>query len=221
MDNATILSTFETFIDPGTLEQSIELSLANQAKGELETELKLQITQALDISQTSIVGGNYLTPYNLASDILVPLSPIIYVGQMQYKGAPFKDRVRYQNAPQRWFADLKNGLFYLTGTQAQAQTITFPYISKGNDIDASSDTSLTWPEFTHILVPMQMAKMWFAIDQGDKERAWDDRWGAFFEQTKQALIAWDQQWKLADIGGQTPYGYDAPLEKENRVNIDR
>ncbi len=220
MNNQTILSTFESFIDD-TLDQSIEISLAEQARYELEIELKLQASTKLDTSQTSQVGGTYITPYPLVSDILVPKGTIIYVGTDQYIGIPFQDREFYKGIPFRWYADLNGGNFYLTGTQALAQTITFPYITKGTAIDATTATSLKWPDGTHILIPMQMAKMWFAIDQGDKARAWDDRWEKFFEQTKQQLVKWDQEWKLAMLGASTPYGAEAPMQEENRINLNR
>jgi hypothetical protein len=220
MNGSTILSTFETLRDE-TLDQGIELSLANQAKGELSTELRLQCDRKLDVSQTSVVNGTYTTSYTLVADILVPASHIIYVGTDQYTGVPFEHQILKKDDPYHWFVDLANMKFYLTGTQPQAQVITFPYVTTGTDIAADNNTVLKWPTFTHLLIPYQMAKIWFAIDQGDKERSWDDRWSSHFEQLKSALVAWDQQWKLANIGGSTPYGQDGSDYLENRININK
>jgi hypothetical protein len=203
MTNAVIFSTFEAFIHE-TLDRSIEVSLAEQARIELETELKLQISKKLDTANTSTVGGTYLTPYAMQSDVLVPAGERIYVGLDPYIAIPFEDRVLYKDTNGFWYFDQANNNFYLCGSQTLAQTITFPYITAGTSIADNTNTVLKWPADFHILVPMRMAQLWYAIDAGDKARSYAPEWLAFYKQTKNNLIDWDAQWKLTAVNNSTP-----------------
>ena len=219
MTGNEILTTFEEFVGD-SLDQTIELSLANQARLEIDTELRLQVLKRLDTGSTVSSGNTYTTSYTLATDILVPASHRIYVGEEEYTGIEFENRERYKYQTGFWYVNLYAGTYHLTGTPPAGQTITFPYITKGTDIAADSATVLKYPSQLHIIVPMHMARIWFAIDQGEKGRSWLPEWETFYQRTKNALINWDQQWKLANIGGATPYG-DIPRYGENVINTDR
>lgn len=205
MTGNEILTTFETFVGDA-LDPSIELSLANQARTEIETELRLQCSKKLDTSQTVQSGSTYTTAYTLVADILVPVGPIIYVDETPYTGIPFEQREIYKDRGEFWYVNLNAGTFHLCGTPQAGETITFPYITKGTDIAADGSTVLKYPSGLHIIVPMHMARIWFAIDAGEKGRSWLPEWEAFYQRTKNAIIDWDHQWKLASIGGATPYG---------------
>ncbi len=218
MTNQEILTTFREFVGD-QIDSAVELSLANQARIELETELKLQCSKKLDTSQTTTVGGIYTTSYTLHADALVPAGTIIYVGEVPYTGVPFEHRERYKNRSGYWYVDLFSGTFHLTGTQNEAKTITFPYITKGTDIAANDTTVLKYPSGLHIIIPMHMARVWFAIDQGEKGRSWLTEWELFYQRTKRAIISWDQSWKLASIGESTPYGETA-INSENAINLE-
>src|SRR5690349_13358321 len=107
MTNAEIFTTFETFVGDA-LDRDIEVSLANQAKYEIETELKLACSLKLDTSQSTVAGQTYTTAKTLATDILVPAGTIIYVGETPYTGVPFAHKERYKNRSNFWWADLFN-----------------------------------------------------------------------------------------------------------------
>lgn len=203
MTNNEILTTFEGLVDD-SLDQVLELSLAEQARIELEVELRLQISKKVDTSRVTIVGGSYLTPYSMPADALVPAGQRIYVGSDPYIGIPFEDRMAYKDTNGFFYVDLANNNLYLCGTQNSVQTITFPYITSGTSIGADDNTVLKYPTGFHILVPMKMAMLFYAIDQGDKSRDWSPEWLGFYKMTKNNLIDWDAQWKLAAIGGATP-----------------
>lgn len=217
MTNTEILTTFETFVGDA-LDQTIELALANQARMEIDLELKPRCALRLDTSNTTVAGQTYTTSEALPTDILTPAGTIIYVGDVPYTGVPFEHRERYKNRANFWYADQYNSVFYLTGTQASAQTITFPYITKGTDIANDTSTVLKYPSGLHIIVPMHMARTWFAIDAGEKGRSWLPEWEVFYQKTKRALISWDQAWKLASIGESTPYG-ESYQPGENNIDL--
>ena len=204
MTNAEIFTQFENFIDDAP-DRTLEVQLANMAKGKLEAELKLEITKKLNTSLTSTVGGTYTTQYSLPADILEPMDTI-YVGTTPRTAIPMAQREMYKNDQSKFYIDLANNKFYLCGTVQTAETITIPYIYKTTDIADDSNSVVVWPSQFHMLIPMQMALMWPAIEGGDKTRSWDDRWTEFYKELKNNLIDWDAQWKLSAINRQTPYG---------------
>ena len=208
MTNEDIFATFETFIDD-TLDRTLEVSLAEQARLELETELKLQCSKKLDTSQIANPGDTYLTAKNLPTDILIPCGNRLFVGTQPnpYKGIPIEQREAYKNLAYYWYFDLLNKKFYLCGSVNTPQAITFPYITIGTSIvDDNNPAPMQWPSGFHILVPMKMAQLYYPIDAGDKSRSWAPEWIQFYNTTKQRLIDWDHAWKLAALGNETPYG---------------
>jgi hypothetical protein len=223
MTNQEILTQFESLVDD-TLDETLEIQLANNAKNKLETELQLEILKVVDTSLTSVVGGTYLTPYALPSSpaMLMPLDTI-FVGQNPRRAIPFERRVLYKDSSEFYYIDWKNNNFYLTGTIATAETITFPYIYATTDITSGnlSSTSIVWPARFHSLVAFEMAFMWFAIDQGEKFRSFSQEWQAAYQDLKNSLITWDQRLKLNAIASAAPYGDMTSMPGENRINLDR
>ena len=61
-----------------------------------------------------------------------------------------------------------------------------------------------------------MAKVYYAIDAGDKSRAWDDRWEAHYAILRKAFIDWDADLKLQEMDGSVLL--DDSLQSENRIN---
>ena len=87
------------------------------------------------------------------------------------------------------------------------------------EITATDTTVVVWPTRFHMLIPMQFAQMWPAIEGGDKSRAWTDHWQVFYTQLKNRLIDWDHSHKLAAIGGSTPYGDGSGTSSPDQINI--
>lgn len=216
MTNNEIFTAFENIIGDN-LDRTLEVQLANMAKNKLEAVLKLEVTKKLDTSKTSTVGGTYTTSYNLPSDILEPLG-YLYVGTAKRIGIPLGEREAFKSSPQYFYVDLANSRFYLTGTVGTAETITIPYIYKTTDIADDTATVIVWPSHFHMLIPIEMAKIWPAIDQSGREWSYAAEWDALYRELKNAIIDWDHSWKLNAIGHATPYGdQDAP--GENRINL--
>ncbi len=217
MTDSEILTQFEGLIDD-TLDQTLEIQLANNAKNRLERELKLLIHQKGRETNTTTPGQTYTTGVTLSTDfsMWVPL----YKGTQLLRPVPFKFRVAHRSSsPDRFYTDHRAGTFHLTGTQGTAATLVETYIYKTTDITAASvtagTTTLTWPDF-HSLISYEMAKMFFAIDAGDKARAWDDRWEAHYSLLRKAMVDWDADLKLQELDGSTSFaeGFDS----ENSIN---
>lgn len=220
MTNQEILTQFESLVGD-TLDQTLEIQLANNAKNKLEAEYQLEILKVVDTSQSSTVGGTYLTAYALPSSpaMLMPCDTI-YVGTTPRRQIPFEQRVLYKESPNHFYIDWRNGNYYLTGTVASSETITFPYLYATTDISVANlnSTSVVWPARFHSLISYEMAFLWFAIDQGEKSRSFSPEWKLIYNELKSAFIAWDQKLKLQAIGGATPYGEAGDIRSENSIN---
>lgn len=224
MTDPEILTQFESLIGD-TLDQTLEIQLANNAKNKLETELQLEIHKVLDTSLTSTAGGTYLTSYNLPASpaMLIPLDTI-YVGTDPKRAIPFERRVLYKDSPDFYYIDWRQSKFYLTGVVQATNTITFPYLYATTDITAATvtavATTVTWPARFHSLIAFEMAFMWFAIDQGEKFRSYSQEWQIAYQTLKNTMIAWDQRLKLNAIASAIPYGDMTGMPGESRINTD-
>ncbi len=220
MTNQEILTQFESLVGD-KLDQTLEIQLANNAKNKLETELQLEILKKLDTSNTSAVGGTYTTPYNLPADFFMPLDRI-YVGSTPRKQISLDRRELYKDSSLFFYIDFANSKFYLTGSIAVPETITFPYTYATTDITSATldNTTIVWPSRFHSLIAYEMAFMWFAIDQGEKFRSFSQEWQAAYQDLKNAFIAWDQRLKLSALASATPYGQTAHIPEENRINFE-
>jgi hypothetical protein len=225
MTDALIISTYEDMLDgQSTLPQSLEIVLANNAKNKLETELKLEILKRVDTSITTTPGGTYTTPYTLPGDFFEGMG-YIYVDIFPYIQIPFEQRESNKFNPRVFYIDQSQNpqQLFICGSMGAARTVTVPYWKESADITAATvaaqATTVSWPDRFHLLLSMEMAKMEYAVDAGDKERSWDDRWQAAYNELKNQLINWDAALKLASIGNSTPYGHPLSPFGANALGI--
>lgn len=223
MTDAEILTQFEGLVDD-SLDQTLEIQLANNAKNKLERELKLLIHQKERATNTTSANQTYTTAISLAADFRAWVT--LYIGTELYLPIPFRHRVNFRDTAMRYYTDHRLQKFYLTGTQSSSQTITETYIYKTDDITAASvalgaaagGTTVTWPTEFHGLIAYEMAKLFYAIDAGDKARSWDDRWEAHAQLIRKALIEWDHDLKLQEMQDSS-FIEDSPTNSEDRPPI--
>jgi hypothetical protein len=221
MTDAEIIEQFAELLDEteNPISDTLAVQLANNAKNKLETELKLAICEKLDTSLSSTVGGTYLTAYDLEDDFLMLSKDILYVGTTQRTAVQFGHREMYKNDSSKFYIDYRQNKLYLCGTVQSSETITVPYIYETADIDGGSNTNVTWPTRFHSLIPYEMAKLFFAIDQGERSHDWSPEWSVAYNQLKSSLIDWDASIKLSAIGGVTPYGPDSSESGQYQINL--
>lgn len=196
-----IIDKFNGLVDD-ELEATLALQLVNDAKDEVETELKLQICRAVDNSHSTIGGQTYLNAVAMPTDFLSFSKPYIFVGQQKYYGVSLEDKMKWKDTPYKYFYDPANGI-HLCGTQSGGQLISIPYIKSTPDIDLN--TSPVWPSQFHAIIPLYMAMYFYPIDGGDKSRSWSPEWSAFLQRKMARMTDWDTQMKLAAIGGRVGY----------------
>lgn len=213
MTGQQCIDKFHNFVSD-ELDSDFELQLANDAMHEIEEEVQPEGLKKTSTSASTTVGQTYTTAIDLPSDFFAPCNTI-YVGTQPYTQVPFERATEFRDVPNRFYIDHANGEYHLTGTQASVQTITFPYFYATADITTS--TSPVWPSRFHSLIPLKMAEMYYAIDQGEKQRAWDDRYAVYYQQRLNRFKDYDAALKLAamDHSAHVDGGYS---DSENRIN---
>ncbi len=193
-------SLFETLIDD-QLDSVTENVILNQAKDDLESLRQWQYLIGIDVSQSANPGDTYLTMKTLPSDFFSPLESGIYVGSdlVPYQKFPLEDRAFFQSISHGYYIDVYNGQYAILGQPNPGGVITFPYKRSTLPLaalvnGASPAGTINQPKFPvqfRALIPYRASQMYFAIDQGDKSRAWDDRWSAFYTMLLDSMIRWD------------------------------
>lgn len=223
MTDSEIITQFRELVDD-TLDETLEIQLANNAKNKIEREMKLEILKALDSSNSTTAGQTYTTAEPLPAAFRGLATDRIYVGTTPYFPVPFDRSVEYrESGGNRFYLDMANNNLHLCGIQASAQTITIPYLKKTTDITAASVTAETttvlWPTEFHSLIPFEMVKLFDQIERGEKARSWKQEWEFEYNQLKNAMRDWDHDLKLAAIGSSTPYGEGQNENGSSQINL--
>lgn len=181
-----------------TLDTTAEEDLLNEVKDELEADDDWVILKAIDTSQTAAVADDYLTMKTLPADYGEVSQHGIYVGndQLPYLQVPFEDRMRFKDVTHRFYIDEGNGQYALCGKVSQAGTIQFPYKKSSRALTVSGNETWVFPARFHKILPYLMAIKYFAIDQGDKSRAYDDRWDIHSDKILSTMRRWNARLKV-------------------------
>src|SRR3990167_5494407 len=150
-----MIAKFRDMVGGDALDSTLELQLVNDAKEEIEEEIQPEILKKRDTSQSTTSGQTYTTSIALPADFFLPYDFII-VGTTKVWQIPFDRQVEFRDIGGYFWIDHANSVYYLTGTQGSAQTITFIYWRKTDDIAAG--TSPVWPSRFHPIIPLKMAK---------------------------------------------------------------
>ena len=215
MTGTEIITQFEVFVDDD-LDADLELQLVNDAMHAVEEEVQPQVLKKVSTSLSTSAGQTYTTSRALPSDFFIGFG-YLYVGTQKYTEVPLEQQVFYRDQGGYFWIDHANSVFYLSGTQASAQTISFPYLYKTTDL--STSTSPVWPSRFHRLIALKMARQWFAIDQGDKSISWRPEWEAEYQEALNRFREWDARLKLAAIGHSAPYGAVSQNEGPLKINL--
>jgi len=186
-----IITKFEQMVED-VLDTDFTLQLLNDAKNEIEAEYAWeQLKKEQTISVTA--GSTLDTNYSLASDFAFAIS-LYDSGYIVYNLVPFEERRKRRDQQYAYVIDYANTNLQLLGQQSTAQTFYLYYISFSDDIAAG--TSWVFPDRFHYILPLKMAELYYAVDAGEKARAWDDRWSNQYERGLLLLKRWDAKMKL-------------------------
>lgn len=181
------------------------LDEANNAKDEIEGELRLHICKAVDESHSTTGGQTSTTAIALPTDFLNFAKPYIFVGGIKYYGVPLEDKAKWKDVAYRYWYDPSDGI-HLSGIQGSSQLVSIPYIKSTPDI--ALDTYPIWPKEFHILIPMRMAIDFSPIDQGEKSESWQPEWLGLYQKRLDRFSDWNARMALAAQGGRSNYADD-------------
>ena len=179
MNGQAIIELFENLVDD-SLDADFELQLANIARKKVEAKRPWSFLKKLDSSQSASSSGLTLPTDYMRTDRLV-------VGSTRLDQVPFEQAYLYTSASGYWYLDYANGVFYITGVSPSG-AVKHYYIRKTPDLTLT--TSPVWPDY-HELIAYEMAEQFFAIDQGDRSRSWDDKHAMQKALLERAMVEWD------------------------------
>lgn len=189
-----MITKFENLVDDESLDGDFVLQLLNDAKNEIEGDRIWEQLKYLDSSQTRTIGDTSANTKALPTRLALPIQ--LYVGQEDepYSLINFEDQIKDRSNTKAFFIDLANNVFAFTGTAGKTDTIYFFHTKYTADLG----TSDTWvfPSRFHSIIPLKMAQMYYAVDGGEKARAWDDRWAKYYQNLYNLMIQWDAMLKM-------------------------
>lgn len=183
MNGAQVIDFFENIIED-SIDGDTAYVLMNNAKNKVEEERDWEMLKKL---QTASAGSSAIA---LPADYRTTLQ--IYVNNQTYSQIPFEQKNLFANSALRWYLDFANSNIYLLGSNI---TGTFNHFYKKTTDDIDEDSSPVWPTRFHPLLAFEMAELYFAIDQGDRPRSWDDKWNTQKQLLRLAMVDWDTQLK--------------------------
>jgi len=207
MTGAQIITKFRNMVDD-TLDADYEYQLLNDAKDEIEA---WEVWEMLKKSQAYSVAGGY--SYTSALGALptrfaLDLSMVEGTSNLPYEKVSFEDHVNKVNLGNGYFIDLNASNIYLSGSNHASKTMTFYYTEYSADI--TSSTSWIFPSRFHNLLPLKMAQIYYAADAGEKNRAWDDRWMAYFNDLLGKTLTWNDSIKTRNKRSRSTVKWENP-----------
>lgn len=191
MTSEEIIALYRTLVGD-SFDGVAEYQLLNQAKDQIEDERNWAYLKKLDSTQTFNTGDTYQTLKTLPSDFGKPMDSGIFVGSdtLPYTSVPFEQQIVWNSLSHRYYLDMANNSFGIFGNPV-AGPIHFFYQKTTPTLTAL--LSPLFPSRFHPILAYKMAQIFFSIDQGEKSRAWDDRWTVFYNQLLASMINWDAQ----------------------------
>lgn len=206
MTGRTLATQFQNIIDD-EYDITHTYQLMTQAKNKIELMYKPLILQNVDTSQVANAGDTYLSLKTLPADYRSTVS--MMVGFYMYLQLPFAQRIAFRLMPRRFYVDMRNKKFGLTGQLGASATISHCYVTTSPDFtEANEDTDgiCLWPDELQPLLPYEMARIIRAdIDPDDVARGAAQADEAEYQKFLDAFIHWDADLKLQAIGGQGGY----------------
>lgn len=197
MTGQELYDFYKTLIDDSDLDEDTFLILLNVAKNRREDTRPWQYLKKLDDSKTAAVGDTYLTSKALPDDFRLDYK--MFVGtDREYLPVPFEKQHIYKNSPMRYFVDVANEVYYLTGSVSSNQIIYSFYIRTTDNITLGSEWDA--PSRFHPLLAYDVAG--FVMNGMDS----DDLYARMAPEQKGAailldrsMVAWDTSLKLRSM----------------------
>jgi hypothetical protein len=161
MTGSEIKTFVEVGLDAGSINDTAFYQMLNVAKTILEEERDWKILEKDYSSLSASVGDTFLTIKTLPSDFGNAIELFITDGNnapTYYSPIPYRLRYHYKDASHRYWIDLANSTFGLTGKVSQSQTIHMIYRHTSSEI--TSGSSWVFPSRFHALLGLMVSQMY-------------------------------------------------------------
>lgn len=156
------LKTFtESLLDGETLNDTFFYQLADIAKLKLEEERPWRYLITEDTSQTASQGDTFLTTKSLPSNFSQDRGLYVVDGNnnpIMYLPVSYEQRYQYKDASRRYYIDIVNDVFGLTGKLPSGYT-TIHLVYKKFSPEFSSSQKWIAPDRFHALIGFLIAEM--------------------------------------------------------------
>jgi len=198
MTGTEIITKFENLVDD-ELDGDLALQLVNDAIHEIEDLRDWEILKRVH-TFTCGTGLNPETalPTRFAFDISLHDN-----SNVPYDKVNRGDAYQVANRSNGYYLDLEDEKLGLTGTIAGAQLMSFAHTVYSADLSLSTEWG--FPERFHGVIPYKMAEIYYAIDAGEKSRAWDDRWAVRIDDVINRMEIWDDRLKAKNYNNQSNF----------------
>ena len=208
MNGQNIIDEFELLVGE-SVDETLELSLANRAKDLIELDRDWSMLIVEDSSKTRLTSDTYLTAKALPSDFLRDYK--VFLGDTdssdfhELDNIPFNMRRRYNDLAQAYYIDWANSNLHIAGTVDKTYTIYLYYVKQTPDIALA--TSPVWPTKFHKLIPSLMAALYQKSIDNDEITArqalgHDEQARMLFD----SMVNWDSSVKLREMNYNTSIG---------------
>lgn len=191
---------FEALVED-SIDSDLAYQLMNNAKDKIEDERDWSFLKKLDTDAATS------SAIPLPADYKRTIS--LYVGTQPYLQILFEQKQLFQNSALRWYLDFANSNYYIIGSNVSG-TIYHNYIYQTSDISAL--TSPVWPSRFHKLLAFEMAILYFAVDQGDRGRSWDDKWNVQYQLLHNSMVDWDIALQKRAVENAVPFDFEPEVD---------
>jgi len=185
-----------------TIPETLFYQLLNVARNKREDSRPWQMLMAVDSTKTASVGDTYATSKALPTAFRRDVKLMVGT-DFEYLPVPFMEQHLYRNASMRYFIDLANSVYYLTGSVNAAQTIYMYYLKTTTDFtsaNASTAGICVWPERFQPIMAFDVAAMYQGgVDFDDVSARMSPFNRAMAKELNDAMIDWDNQLKLRSM----------------------
>jgi len=191
-------------LDVGDIGDTEFYILLNAAKTKLEEERDWKILETTDSSKTVGSGDTFLTTKALPSDFSKDIGLFLTNSNnnpLYYSPVPYRERHIHKDIPRRYYIDLANSVFGLTGASPSGYT-TINLIYRKFTSDIASGSSWAFPARFHPVLGFIVAEMFrggvdfdaISAKQMTQNRA--DALALYY-----ALLDWDTALRIQEQGG--------------------
>lgn len=214
MTGSEIKTFCETALEMDNINDVAFYQLLNVAKTKLEEERNWKILEKDDTSQTASTSDTFLSFKTLPTDFGNDMGLFVVNGNNQpiwYDPIPFLKRYEYKDASRRYYIDLANSRYALTGKLSSGYT-TIHLVYRSASTDIAEGTSWVFPSRFHAILGFLVAEMYKGgadYDEISARQIIQNRADAAL--LYQSLLDWDTNLRVREQNGMYTQqgGYDS------------